>query len=123
MTDVKSNRRFDGITCPDCDGPIFECKDGPLLFECLVGHRYAPETMREEHNKKLENALWSATVALEEHATVLHRIAEDRHAFRTADEVKGLMNEARQKLAQAIELRAFIEKVCGEIRLNKPDLP
>ena len=114
MTNVKSNRRFDGITCPDCDGPIFECKDGPLVFECIVGHRYAPETMRVEHCKKLENTLWSATVALEEHATVLRRIAEDRNAVRTEHEIKGLVDEAGQKEARAVELRAFIEKVCGK---------
>ncbi len=103
-----SDRRFNGITCPDCSGPIYEEHGGGLRFRCIVGHSYSPETMRVEHAKKLENALWSAIATFEEHATILRRLARDTSGDRD------LEAEARQEDEYARELREFVAKVNGE---------
>lgn len=60
------------VTCPECNGPIYEIKDGELaLFQCFVGHRFSPESLSEEHSEALERALWTAVRKLKERV-VLH---------------------------------------------------
>jgi two-component system chemotaxis response regulator CheB len=103
-----TRRHFDGITCPDCSGPIFEEKSGGLRFACIAGHAYSPETMRIGHAKKLENALWSAVATFEEHATVLRRLAKNGGGSK--NDLQDLEEEARQKEEYASELRAFVQK-------------
>lgn len=109
----RTDRHFDGITCPDCDGPIFETQDLVLRFACIAGHSYSPETMRIAHAKKLENALWSAIATFEEHATVLRRLARNGNGSNGEgqNDLQDLEEEARQKEEYASELRAFIGKV------------
>ncbi|HWE51043.1 MAG TPA: chemotaxis protein CheB [Bryobacteraceae bacterium] len=118
MIDPAKHRRFDGITCPDCNGPIFEEKDvdkdgaektGGLRFACIAGHSYSPGTMRVGHARKLENALWSAIATFQEHATVLRRLAQNGTRGGEND-MQDLEEEARQQEEHAAELRAFIEK-------------
>jgi two-component system, chemotaxis family, protein-glutamate methylesterase/glutaminase len=98
-------RRFEGVTCPECSGPVYEEEGRPLLFRCVAGHSYSPETMRIAHSKKMEDALWSAIANFEEHAALLRRLAQD-----TNGDVRDLEGEARENLAHASELRALLEK-------------
>ncbi len=103
MSADEPGRQFDGVTCPDCQGPIYEERGSGLRFRCIVGHSFSPEAMRVAHAKKLENALWSAIVNFEEHATILRRLAQD--------ESRDLEGEAREQEGYASELRALVEKV------------
>jgi two-component system chemotaxis response regulator CheB len=111
VTTDKPGRRFDGITCPDCHGPIYEDHGSGLRFRCVAGHSYSPETMRIEHAKKLENALWSAIANFEEHATMLRRLARNTNGDRGQNDARDLDEEAQRQEEHASELRAFIEKV------------
>ncbi len=111
VIDDKPHRHFDGITCPDCHGPIYEDHGSGLRFRCVAGHSYSPETMRIEHAKKLENALWSAIANFEEHATILRRLAQNTNGDRAQDDIRDLEDEARRQEEHASELRAFVEKV------------
>lgn len=61
------------VNCPECNGPLYEVKDGELAnFECFVGHRFSPESLSEQHTEALERALWTAIRKLKER-TVLHQ--------------------------------------------------
>ena len=61
------------VTCPECNGPLYEVKDGDLaLYQCFVGHRFSPESLSEEHAEALERALWTAIRKLKERV-VLHK--------------------------------------------------
>lgn len=111
VTADKPRRHFDGITCPDCHGPIYEDHGSGLRFRCVAGHSYSPETMRTEHAKKLENALWSAIANFEEHATILRRLAQDTNGDHAQDDIRDLEDEALRQEEHASELRAFVEKV------------
>ncbi|MGH9583957.1 MAG: chemotaxis protein CheB [Bryobacteraceae bacterium] len=104
-------RHFDGVTCPDCQGPIYENHAGGLRFRCVVGHSYSPEAMRTAHAKKLENALWSAIANFDEHATILRRLARNTTGDRAPDSAGELEGEARRQEEYASELRAFLEKI------------
>ncbi len=111
MPGTKPARHFDGITCPDCHGPIYEEDGGSLRFRCVAGHSYSPETMRIEHAKKLENALWSAIANFEEHATILRRLAQDKEGDGLPEDAADFEDEARRQEEHASELRFFVERI------------
>lgn len=111
MASAKPGRHFDGITCPDCHGPIYEEDGGSLRFRCVAGHSYSPETMRIEHAKKLENALWSAIANFEEHATILRRLAQDKEGDGLPEDAADFEDEARRQEEHASELRVFVERI------------
>ena len=66
------------LTCPECNGPLYEVKDGEFTqFQCVVGHHFSPESLSEEHTDALERALWTATRKLKERV-VLHKVLVER---------------------------------------------
>ena len=67
-----------GLTCPDCNGAIWEIHDGQTVrYRCRVGHAYSPETMMKAQGDAVERALWTAVRALEERAALVRRLAVD----------------------------------------------
>src|SRR5215467_10231517 len=67
------------VTCPECNGPIYEIKDGELaLFQCFVGHRFSPESLSEEHSEALERALWTAVRKLKERVVLHQNLMEQK---------------------------------------------
>jgi len=77
-----------GYACPDCGGSLFELGPDELpRYRCRVGHAFGAESLLAAQNDGFENALWSALRALEEHATLLDRLAiraEQRRDLNTA---------------------------------------
>jgi len=66
------------VACPECDGPLYELKDGGIAhFQCFVGHRFSPESLSEQHTEALERALWTAIRKLKERV-VLHKKLVER---------------------------------------------
>jgi two-component system chemotaxis response regulator CheB len=84
MLDERVRGEPSAFTCPDCNGTLWEVKEGELLrFRCRVGHAFSPESMAAGYSDGLEGALWSALRALEESASVERRLAtEARRAGR-----------------------------------------
>jgi two-component system, chemotaxis family, protein-glutamate methylesterase/glutaminase len=78
--DERVNGKPSIFTCPDCNGTLWEFKDGELpRFRCRVGHAYSPDTMRDGYNDSVEGALWSAVRILEETASFERRLSADAH--------------------------------------------
>jgi two-component system chemotaxis response regulator CheB len=68
-----------GLTCPECQGPLWEFREGDLVrYRCRVGHGYSEDSLIIEQGSAVEAALWSALEALEERAEFLARVAK-RH--------------------------------------------
>jgi two-component system chemotaxis response regulator CheB len=66
-----------GLTCPECNGVLFEIKDGEnARYRCRVGHAYSMETLFSDQAQSVEAALWSAMVALKEKAVLSRRMME-----------------------------------------------
>jgi two-component system chemotaxis response regulator CheB len=67
------------VTCPECNGPLYEIKDGEIVhFECFVGHRFSPESLSEEHAEALERALWTAIRKLKERVVLHQNLMEQK---------------------------------------------
>ena len=67
------------VNCPECNGPLYEIKEGELAqFECFVGHRFSPESLGEEHAEALERALWTAIRKLKELVVLHERLLEKK---------------------------------------------
>lgn len=82
MTPKEMEKRFGRPTafvCPECNGPLWETKTGPLLqFRCHVGHTYSPDSLVADHAEGLERALWSAVRTFDEQAALLRRLGARR---------------------------------------------
>lgn len=65
-------------TCPDCGGALWEVDDERtrlLRFRCHVGHAFTAEALVTVQDRGLDDALWTALRALEEHASLYRRMA------------------------------------------------
>ncbi|HYR19815.1 MAG TPA: chemotaxis protein CheB [Myxococcales bacterium] len=88
-TDIALERRREGepppgnpseLACPACGGVLNEVHDGHLLrFRCRVGHAYGLASLGAEQQDRLEAALWAAMRALEDQASLHHRLAKRAH--------------------------------------------
>jgi len=97
------------VTCPECDGPLYEVKDGELaLFQCFVGHRFSPEGLSEEHTEALERALWTAIRKLKERV-VLHKQLVERKKLNKGE------NELRKRLEESVTTSERDLKLLREI--------
>jgi two-component system, chemotaxis family, protein-glutamate methylesterase/glutaminase len=73
-----TERRQVELICPDCQGPIWEERQGRIVeYECRVGHRFSPLTMMSGLREAAENKLWNAVVSLETAADLAERLAAE----------------------------------------------
>lgn len=77
IASVERLGRVSKLTCPECQGALWEINDEELLrFRCHVGHAFYAESLSDGQSDKLEVALWSAVRALEEQMILAKRIVE-----------------------------------------------
>jgi two-component system, chemotaxis family, protein-glutamate methylesterase/glutaminase len=95
-----------GFVCPECDGALWETSTGGALqFRCHVGHRYSPESLLSDHTAGLEAALWSVVRTLDEHASLLRRLAQRKVESEHTD----FSAWAKKCEQQAESIRALIQ--------------
>jgi two-component system chemotaxis response regulator CheB len=63
------------LTCPDCGGGLWEMGFAPPRFRCHTGHSYTIESLAQEQDILIEEALWVAIRSLHEKKTLLERQA------------------------------------------------
>ena len=100
------------VACPECNGPLYEVKDGKLArFECFVGHRFSPESLSEQHTEALERALWTAIRKLKERI-VLHKRLVERKRNKGEDELKKRLEESVVTAERDLKLlREILERI------------
>jgi two-component system chemotaxis response regulator CheB len=97
-------RDYSGFTCPECGGPLYHGPEHAAdSYDCLVGHRWSPESLLEEQTSTVERAMWLAIRSLDERSRLTERLAESARSrgyrisaarFRAASEEAALAADA-----------------------------
>jgi len=101
------------VTCPECNGPLYEIKDGDLaVFQCFVGHRFSPESLSEQHTEALERALWTAIRKLKERVVLHKKLVERKKRNKGEDElIKRLEESVATAENDLTLLREILERI------------
>jgi two-component system chemotaxis response regulator CheB len=119
---VTETRDYSGFTCPDCGGPLYHAQeDRAESYDCLVGHRWSPQTLLEEQSAAVERALWLAIRSLDERARLTERLAEA--ARQRGHELSAATFQRAWK--EAIQAADAIRKAAGSLDpvTGEPDDP
>ena len=61
-----------GLSCPECNGPMWKIEQGPVArYRCHVGHAYSQGSMDASQLEVLETHLWEALRLFKERAALL----------------------------------------------------
>ena len=117
MQDMDHLGRRSALTCPDCNGVMWEIDEGELVrFRCHVGHAYTAELMSLALDENLRRALASALRALEERVTLARKLQKqaetERHGLlasnwrEKADEFQQNLDIIHRAIRRMDDLRA-----------------
>jgi two-component system chemotaxis response regulator CheB len=106
------------VVCPSCQGTLTESQlQGFRMFRCHVGHSFSLDSMVDEQAQALEHALWAASRALEESASLAGRMAAS-----TIGRVKSSFEEKQHtQRQQALLIRRMLDQ--GTLRESDRPLP
>lgn len=72
-----ATRSHSSFICPECGGPLYQAKEERAeTYDCLVGHRWAPQALVDHQSQSGERALWLAVRLLEERGRLLAGMAD-----------------------------------------------
>jgi two-component system, chemotaxis family, protein-glutamate methylesterase/glutaminase len=109
-----------GLTCPECNGALWEVSDGDLVrYECRVGHAYNADSLVVEQAAALEAALWGALRALEERAALARRLAERAEIRGGGKTTHFFLDRATEAERHAARVRVVLESV--EAAAGRPE--
>jgi two-component system, chemotaxis family, protein-glutamate methylesterase/glutaminase len=78
--DAQPGRPSD-FSCPDCGGVLRVIEEGDHPhYRCQVGHSWAPRALLSKQMEKIEESLWAALRALEEHGKLTRSTLEQIRA-------------------------------------------
>jgi two-component system chemotaxis response regulator CheB len=100
------------FACPDCGGVLWETEgDGFPRFRCRVGHAFTARHLDAEQRHAIETALWAALRALEESASLYHRMAERAEGARQRETAETYSDRAVNTRQNVRTLRDFLLQV------------
>ncbi|HET8559043.1 MAG TPA: chemotaxis protein CheB [Marmoricola sp.] len=118
----KSERpgRPSGLSCPDCNGTLFEIEEGGLVrYRCRVGHAWSPASLVAQQASALEGALWMALRSLEEKAALTADLA--RQASAAGHNLSGTTFERESQ--EARKAAGLVRDLIGELTGGTEDKP
>jgi two-component system chemotaxis response regulator CheB len=92
------------LTCPECNGALWEIVDGTVHYRCHVGHAFTPESLQVSHTEEVERALWAAMRALEDQAVILNRAAARLEGGSGATRSRNRLEERAATAAEHAEI-------------------
>jgi two-component system chemotaxis response regulator CheB len=107
----KSDVRPSGMTCPDCDGQLWELHAGEQVhYRCRVGHEWTGMALVEGQERTLENALWTALRLVGERIQLTRKML-DRAAAKQHHHIEHLL---RQRLAELSDQDARLRSALAQ---------
>lgn len=114
-TDRRSST-FSDLTCPDCGGPLYlSYGERTQTYDCLVGHRWTPQSLLEQHSATVERAILAAIGSLEERAKLSSRLASAALAHGRARSAGQFAKAAQEAKRSADTLRAAVNGMATEV--------
>ena len=95
------------LTCPECQGALWEMDSFPLRYRCHTGHTYGPMSMRVSQDTAIEELLWAAVRAFHEKEQLMQRqrdVATSSGRTEQAQEYEMSAEEARTRAHSLIQL-------------------
>ncbi|MBH8574166.1 chemotaxis protein CheB [Nostocaceae cyanobacterium CENA369] len=124
VEDTAQNAEPSTFSCPDCGGTLWEIQEEKLLrFRCRIGHAYSAETLLAKQSDALEDALWIALRALQEKATLSHRMASRMRDRNLTLAAQKLEQEAQSAQERSKIVQEALEMSNGKSQGNKTPIP
>jgi two-component system chemotaxis response regulator CheB len=103
--------RLSRVSCPECQGPLWEIADGGLLrYRCRVGHAYTGDALLTAQADEIESTLWRLLRSHQDRAEAARRMAERERAQRNDSLADLFQNRARSYAEDAELVRRFLKE-------------
>jgi two-component system chemotaxis response regulator CheB len=100
-----------GFICPDCNGPLWETKNGALPhYRCLVGHAFSPESLLAGESEAVERALWIAVKTLEGRAALLDKLAARAGKLNQSVSTEAFRERSHEHREHAAVIRGLLDR-------------
>ena len=100
------------LICPGCGGVLSQIKSSsPLRFRCQVGHAYTAESLANQKENAIDEAMRIALRILEEQVTLCAKMADDARSSGRGAAASSFEQRLMESLAQANLLRRAIEEL------------
>lgn len=100
------------FTCPDCNGVLWEMKDGNLLrFRCHIGHAFTESVLNLALDDELRRALGSALRTLEERRALMSKMEHQAHARGSPTLANNWAQKADEFEREATVIRESIRRI------------
>ncbi|HEX4063604.1 MAG TPA: chemotaxis protein CheB [Streptosporangiaceae bacterium] len=102
---------WSGLTCPECGGPLhYSTAVRPGRYECRVGHGWSPASLLNGHAAAVEQALWVATLRLDERNRLTQHMADEADKRGHLHSAAGFREAARQAGDALVTIRGLLER-------------
>jgi two-component system chemotaxis response regulator CheB len=100
------------LTCPDCDGVMWEIDQGKLTrYRCHQGHAYASEVMGVAIEESVRRALGSGLRALEERIALIKKLRRQAEQRDSRLKAANWADKARELEAEANTIRNSLRRI------------
>jgi two-component system, chemotaxis family, protein-glutamate methylesterase/glutaminase len=106
-----------GLVCPDCGGPLWRMKEGPLRYRCHVGHAVSAHSFLAQQTEVVEYAGWQLIRAIEEDDHLCEQMLEQPLSRQAKEALMTRLARNRHKLEQ---LRPLLFEHEGETAMPQP---
>ena len=92
--------------------PAVRLSDEIAQYQCFVGHRFLPESLREQHTEALERALWTAIRKPKERVVLHKKLVERKKRNRGEEELRKRLEESVATAENDLKLlREILERI------------
>lgn len=101
-----ASRSHSSFTCPECGGPLYRATENHAeTYDCLVGHRWAPQALADQQSQSVERALWLAIRSLDERGRLLAGMADAARGRGHTVSVRQFLKGAEEAQQSAATIR------------------